>query len=114
MGNKDSTKIKQEISNKINTEIVNITSNINKVLNDTSTSTVSNIVNENVSQIKQSTAASANMKIGDINISGDSDILFFPRADRLFAECVRDGVLISEVKGSKAASQLALIKRLHS
>lgn len=81
MGNKDSTKIKQEISNKINTEIRNITNNINKVLNETSTSTVSNIVSENASQIKQSTAASNKMELGEINLSGDVDIDITQKAD---------------------------------
>jgi len=64
---------------------------------------------------KSKANAKSNLQIkNQLAISGDSDILFLPRADRLFAECVRDGVLISEVKGSKAASQSALIKRLHS
>jgi len=64
---------------------------------------------------KSKANAKSNLQIkNQLVISGDSDILFLPRADRLFAECVRDGVLISEVKGSKAASQSALIKRLHS
>jgi len=64
---------------------------------------------------KSKANAKSNQQIkNQLSISGDSDILFLPRADRLFAECVRDGVLISEVKGSKAASQSALIKRLHS
>ena len=107
MGNKDSTKIKQEISNKINTEIVNITSNINKVLNDTSTSTVSNIVNENVSQIKQSTAASANMKIGDINISGDSDIDISQKVDVEATTKAIINIISSTEQMSKMANQMA-------
>ena len=107
MGNKDSTKIKQEISNKINTEIVNITSNINKVLNDTSTSTVSNIVNENVSQIKQSTAASANMKIGDINISGDSDIDISQKVDVEATTKAIITIISSTEQMSKMANQMA-------
>lgn len=64
---------------------------------------------------KSKANAKSNLQIkNQLAMSGDSEILFLPRADRLFAECVRDGVLISEVKGSKAAAQLALIKRLHS
>lgn len=64
---------------------------------------------------KSKANAKSNLQIkNQLAISGDSDILFLPRADRLFADCVRDGVLISEVKGSKAASLSALIKRLHS
>jgi cellulose biosynthesis protein BcsQ len=31
------------------------------------------------------------------------EVFFLPRADQLFAECVRDGLLVSEVKGRKAA-----------
>ena len=46
--------------------------------------------------------------------SNTLDILFIPKSEQLFAECIRAGVLVSEVKGSKAASQSALIKRLHS
>ena len=41
-------------------------------------------------------------------------LCFLPRADQLFTECVRDGLLISEVKGSKAASISSLIKGLAS
>lgn len=68
-----------------------------------------------VNKSKANVNAKSNLQIkNQLAISGDSDILFLPRADRLFAECVRDGVLISEVKGSKAASQSALLKRLHS
>lgn len=64
---------------------------------------------------KSKANAKSNLQIkNQLALSGDSEILFLPRADRLFVECVRDGVLISEVKGSKAASQLALMKRLHS
>ena len=64
---------------------------------------------------KSKANAKSNLQIkNQLSISGDSDILFLPRADRLFAECVRDGVLISEVKGSKAAEVSAQIKRLHS
>lgn len=74
MGNQDSSKTKVEVSNKINTEIQNITTNINKVLNETCTTTVSNIVNENVSQIKQSTAGSQTITLGNIVMSGTADI----------------------------------------
>jgi Flp pilus assembly CpaE family ATPase len=42
------------------------------------------------------------------------ELCFLPRADQLFTECVRDGLLISEVKGSKAASISSLIKGLAS
>lgn len=42
------------------------------------------------------------------------EVSFLPRADQLFAECVRDGMLLCEVKGSKAASMSGLIKRLYS
>jgi hypothetical protein len=81
MGNQDSSKTRNEISNKINTEIQNITANINKVLNDTCTTTVSNIVNENASKIKQSTAASNKMDLGEIELSGDADIDITQKAD---------------------------------
>ena len=46
--------------------------------------------------------------------SNTLDILFIPKSEQLFAECIRDGVLVSEVKGSKAAEVSAQIKRLHS
>jgi MinD superfamily P-loop ATPase len=46
--------------------------------------------------------------------SNTLDILFIPQSEQLFAECIRDGVLVSEVKGSKAAEVSAQIKRLHS
>ena len=81
MGNKDTSKTRIEVSNKINTEIQNITTNINKVLNETCTTTVSNIVNENASKIKQSTAASNKMDLGDLVLSGDSDINITQKAD---------------------------------
>ena len=42
------------------------------------------------------------------------EICFLPRADQLFTECVRDGLLVSEVKGSKAVSVASLIKGLGS
>ena len=42
------------------------------------------------------------------------EICFLPRADQLFTECVRDGLLVSEVKSSKAASISNLIKGLAS
>lgn len=42
------------------------------------------------------------------------EICFLPRADQLFTECVRDGLLVSEVKGSKAVSVTSLIKGLGS
>lgn len=40
------------------------------------------------------------------------ELCFLPRADQLFTECVRDGLLISEMKGSKSASISSLIKGL--
>jgi len=46
--------------------------------------------------------------------SKELDICFLPRADQLFAECVKDGVLMSELKGSKAASLSGLINGLSS
>ena len=46
--------------------------------------------------------------------SRELEICFLPRADQLFAECVRDGLLVSEVKGSKVASISSLIKGLAS
>lgn len=107
MGNKDSTKIKQEISNKINTEIENITSNINKVLNDTSTSTVSNIVSENASQIKQSTAASNKMDLGEIDISGDSDIDISQKADIEATSKAIINIISSTEQMAKMANQMA-------
>ena len=81
MGNQDSSKTKVEVSNKINTEIQNITTNINKVLNETCTTTVSNIVNENVSQIKQSTAGGQTISLGNIVMSGTADIDISQKAD---------------------------------
>ena len=107
MGNKDSTKIKQEISNKINTEIVNITNNINKVLNDTSTSTVSNIVSENASQIKQSTAASNKMDLGELDISGDSDIDISQKADIEATSKAIINIISSTEQMAKMANQMA-------
>lgn len=107
MGNKDSTKIKQEISNKINTEIENITNNINKVLNDTSTSTVSNIVSENASQIKQSTAASNKMDLGEIDISGDSDIDISQKADIEATSKAIINIISSTEQMAKMANQMA-------
>lgn len=107
MGNKDSTKIKQEISNKINTEIENITSNINKVLNDTSTSTVSNIVSENASQIKQSTAASNKMELGEINLSGDADIDISQKADIEATSKAIINIISSTEQMAKMANQMA-------
>ena len=107
MGNKDSTKIKQEISNKINTEIVNITNNINKVLNDTCTTTISNIVNENASQIKQSTAASNTMNLGDINLSGDTDIEITQKADVEATTKAIITIISSTEQMSAMASQMA-------
>ena len=44
--------------------------------------------------------------------SRELEICFLPKADQLFTECVRDGLLVSEVKGSKAASISSLIKGL--
>lgn len=107
MGNKDSTKIKQEISNKINTEIQNITDNINKVLNDTSTTTVSNIVSENASQIKQSTAASNKMDLGEINLSGDVDIDISQKADIEATSKAIINIISSTEQMSKMANQMA-------
>ena len=107
MGNKDSTKIKQEISNKINTEIENITSNINKVLNDTSTSTVSNIVSENASQIKQATAASNKMDLGEINLSGDVDIDISQKADIEATSKAIINIISSTEQMAKMANQMA-------
>ncbi len=46
--------------------------------------------------------------------SRELEICFLPRTDQLFTECVRDGLLVSEVKGSKAASISSLIKGLAS
>jgi len=46
--------------------------------------------------------------------SNEIDVLFLPKSDRLFAECIKNGVLVGEVKGSKAASVSALIKGLPS
>ena len=44
----------------------------------------------------------------------DLEVFFLPRADQLFAECVRDGLLVSEVKDRKAASISSLINGLGS
>lgn len=107
MGNKDSTKIKQEISNKINTEIENITNNINKVLNDTSTSTVSNIVSENASQIKQATAASNKMDLGEINLSGDVDIDISQKADIEATSKAIINIISSTEQMASMANQMA-------
>ena len=46
--------------------------------------------------------------------SSELEIYFLPRADQLFTECARDGLLVSEVKSSKAASISNLIKGLAS
>ena len=46
--------------------------------------------------------------------SRELEICFLPRADQLFTECAVAGLLISEVKGSKAASISSLIKGLAS
>lgn len=74
MGNKDTTKIKQEVSNKINTEIQNITSNINKVLNETCTSTISNMINESASTAIVAVGGGNKMDLGNLNLEGDAEV----------------------------------------
>ena len=107
MGNQDSSSTRVEVSNKINTEIQNITSNINKVLNETCTSTVSNIVNENATQIKQSTAASNKMDLGEIELSGDADIDITQKADIDATSKAIITIISSTEQMSKMASQMA-------
>jgi len=59
--------------------------------------------------------AKSNLQIKNhLSLPSDFGIFFLPREDQLFAECVRDGVLLSEVKGSKAASLSGQIKGLTS
>lgn len=69
---------------------------------------ISVVVNKSKSGVK-STLKRENY----LSISSDLNIFFLPREDRLFAECVTDGVLLSEVKGSKAASFSGQIKGLN-
>jgi hypothetical protein len=107
MGNQDSSKTKVEVSNKINTEIQNITANINKVLNETCTTTVSNIVNENASKIKQSTAASNKMDLGDIELSGDADIDITQKADVQATSKAIITIISSMEQMSAMANQMA-------
>ncbi len=52
--------------------------------------------------------------INQLNGSRELEVFFLPRADQLFSECVRDGLLVSEAKGSKAASISRLINGLGS
>lgn len=69
---------------------------------------ISVVVNKSQAQAK------VNLQIKNQLIqSNNLDVFFLPKADRLFADCGRDGVLIGEVRGSQAASISALIKRLH-
>ena len=107
MGNQDSSKTRVEVSNKINTEIQNITTNINKVLNETCTTTVSNIVNENASQIKQSTAASNKADLGEIELSGDADIDITQKADIQATSKAIITIISSTDQMSAMASQMA-------
>ena len=66
--------------------------------------------------VNKSDANSKTMSQVKSQISGSKelDIRFFPRANQLFTDCVRNGLLVSEVKGSKAASISALINGLAS
>lgn len=74
MGGKDSKKTKTIVETKLNMEINNTTTNINKVLQETINETVTNVVTENASKVKVSTAASNKMQFDSINASGDSDV----------------------------------------
>ena len=107
MGNQSSEKTKIQVQNSIKMEVENITSNINKVLNDTSTTTVSNIVNENASQIKQSTGASNKMDLGEINLSGDADIDITQKADIQATTKAIINIISSTEQMSAMANQMA-------
>jgi cellulose biosynthesis protein BcsQ len=75
----------------------------------TNSATVTIVLNKSKANTK------ANMQIEKYLVETTGlDILFIPKSEQLFAECIRDGVLMSEVKGSKAAEVSAQIKRLHS
>jgi hypothetical protein len=82
---------------------------IDHILDSNDEANISIIVNK--SKVDSKTKSQINNQIFG---SRDLAVFFLPRADQLFAECVRDGLLVSEVKGSKAASISGLISGLGS
>ena len=82
---------------------------IDHILDSNDEANISIVVNK--SKVDSKTKSQINNQIFG---SRDLEVFFLPRADQLFAECVRDGLLVSEVKGSKAASISGLISGLGS
>jgi hypothetical protein len=82
---------------------------IDYILDSNDEANISIVVNK--SKVDSKTKSQINNQIFG---SRDLAVFFLPRADQLFAECVRDGLLVSEVKGSKAASISGLISGLGS
>jgi hypothetical protein len=75
MGGKNSTQIKQQISTELNMKITNITNNIAKTANESTTEISNSIVQETKATIQQSTSASNVMSAGTLIAKGrDSKI----------------------------------------